>query len=148
MNNKTINGFEKDQVFQLYSYLVAYEDSGIQNYKSTKALLGDHPELSDLKTQINAVNCSVSNSADMKNVDFKILHNEIYFTKNQGNLLLSFLAHLRNAIAHGTVVKHGDSILITDFENPRFRPIDFTARGCVDFEIVNGFTRILNCVVL
>lgn len=148
MDNKTINGFEKEQVFQLYSYLVAYEESGIQNYKSTTALLRDHPELSDLKTQINAVKCRVSNSEDMKIVDFKKLHNEIYFTREKGNLLLSFLAHLRNAIAHGTVVKHGNSILITDFANPRFRPIDFTARGCVDIEIVNGFTRILSSVVL
>ena len=40
-----INGLNANQVFQLYDYLVIYEESGIQDYKSTQKLLKDHPEL-------------------------------------------------------------------------------------------------------
>ena len=47
MKQNKINGFEENQIFQLYAYLVAYEESGIEKYKSTKALLNEHPELSN-----------------------------------------------------------------------------------------------------
>ncbi len=143
-----INGFKKEQIFKLYDYLVAYEDSGIEMYNSTKALLKDHPELSELKEILKKVECSKSNSIEMKDIDLKIINNEIYLTKCKGNLLLSFLAHLRNSVAHGNIVEHYNHILITDYANPKFNPIDFTARGCIEFSVIIDLTNILKRIEL
>lgn len=143
-----INGFKQNEIFMLYEYLVAYEDSGIENYNRNKALFKEHPELTGLANTIKSVTCHKSNAQEMKEIDFKELLNEIYFTKNKGSNLLSFLSHLRNSIAHGAMVEHKGNVLITDFANPKYRPTDFTARGCVEKDIIIEFTKILNNIVL
>ena len=72
MNKKvTINGFDEKQVFSLYSYLVAYEESGIQKYTSTKSMLKEHPELSSLEEQTKDVTILKSTATEMKEIDFK-----------------------------------------------------------------------------
>ena len=148
MNMNKINGFKKEQIFKLYDYLVAYEDSGIEMYNSTKALLKDHPELSELKEIIKKVECKKSDSIEMKDIDLKNINNEIYLTKCKGNLLLSFLAHLRNSIAHGNIFAHDSHILVTDFANPKFNPIDFAARGRIEFSVIIDLTNILKSIEL
>ena len=148
MRQEKINKFDETQVFQLYAYLVAYEDSGIEKYKSTKAMLSEHPELSDLGEVGESVKCHKSNAQEMKELNFKSLTNEIYQTKNKQNNVLSFLAHLRNSIAHGSAVEHDGKVLITDFEHHKYNPTDFTARGCVEFAIINKITKILNVIEL
>ncbi len=144
---KRINGFDEKQVFEMYNYLLAYEDCGIIKYKSTKALLLDHPELSELETVTGIIKCRKSNAYEMKGIDFKSLKNEIYFTKKYNNLL-SLLNHLRNSIAHCGVVEHNGSVLITDYANPRFLPVDFTARGCIELNTIKTITMILKKVKL
>ena len=42
----------------------------------------------------------------MEPVNFKAINNEIFLTRNKGDLSLSFLAHLQNAIAHGNAMEH------------------------------------------
>lgn len=148
MKQEKINKFDETQVFQLYAYLVAYEDSGIEQYKSTKAMLSEHPELFDLRKVGESVKYHKAKAQEMKGLDFKSLTNEIYQTKNKQNNILSFLAHLRNSIAHGSAVEHDGKVLITDFDNPKYHPIDFTARGCVEFVIINQITTILNKIEL
>lgn len=148
MKQGKINKFNKTQIFQLYAYLVAYENSGIEQYESTKTMLNEHPELSDLKKVVESVKCHKANAQEMKKLDFKSLTNEIYQTKNKQNNILSFLAHLRNSIAHGCAIGFDGKVLITDFGNPRYNPIDFTARGCVEFAIINQITSILNKIEL
>lgn len=143
-----INGFNERQIFQLYDFLVSYEDSGIQQYKSTKALIAEHPELSDIDQILKSVEKRQSNHSNMVGIDFKALNNHIYLTKNKGNLSLSFLAHLRNSIAHGSAVEFEGKILITDYENPKYHPTNFTARGCIDFTIINNITNFLKCIIL
>ncbi len=147
MKEQKINGFAMPQIFKLYAFLVAYEESGIQNYKSTNALLNEHPELSELEIRIKAVKCHKSNADEMKDIDFKMLDNEIYFTKRNNNLF-SFLSHLRNSIAHGNIAEHQGKVLITDLADPKRRPIDFTARGCVDFQVIEDFTKTINFIEL
>ena len=144
---KTINGFDMPQVFKLYAFLEAYEKSGIQNYKSTKVLLSEHPELADLEEKIKAIKCHKSNAAEMRNVNFKQLTNEIYFTKRKNNLF-SFLSHLRNSIAHCNAVEHNGKVLITDYADPKRCPINFTARGCVDIHVIEDFTKIIKNIDL
>jgi hypothetical protein len=148
MKNEIINGFSKDQIFQLYKYLVAYEESGIGKYKSTKALLGDHPELSGIEQIGKSIIFHSQTSSELTGINFKSLINEVYFTKSKGNLLLSFLAHLRNSIAHGNVVEHKGMVLITDFENPKYHPTNFNARGCIELGIVNMITNIFKQIEL
>ena len=148
MDQNKINGFREPQIFQLYDFLVAYEDSGIRKYKSTKKMLEEHPELFELNEQIKYVECKKSDAIEMKDIDFKQFHNKIYFTKCKGNNLLSFLAHLRNTIAHGCAVEHNGNVLITNFANPIYRPIDFSARGCIDFSVIRNFTDILKKIEL
>ena len=143
----TINGIKAHEIFQLYAFLVAYEESGIgQNKKSTKKLLQEHPELIGLIDNFKLVKYHQANNDFMQVLDFKQLRNEIYLTKNKGNLQLSLLAHLRNAVAHGNVVKYNQKVLITDY--PKNRPVDFSARGCLDIEIINEFTKTLKKIEL
>lgn len=149
MKQDRINGFDKNQLFQLYAYLVAYEESGIEKYKSTKAVMDEHPELSDIRNAVKLVKCNTVHSCEMRDVDFKALTNEVYLTKNKGNQLLSLLAHLRNSIAHGNAVEYYGRVLITDFENPKYhRPVNFTARGCIEFDTINSITDILKKIDL
>lgn len=143
---QTINGLNADQVFRLYDYLVIYEESGIQNYKSTQRLLKEHPELSKLTTLSSKIVCKNTKSIDINKIDPNRLNNEIYLTINKGNLLLSFLAHLRNSIAHGNVVAHEDFILVSD-RNPS-KSIDFTARGRIKFALINEISSILKDIIL
>ncbi len=144
----SINGFTKNQIFQLYDYLVAYEDSGIEKYKSVKALKSEHPELSLIEQVLIPIARYSAKPDEMKDLDFKSLRNEVYMTNNKGNLLLSLLAHLRNSIAHGDAVEQKGNVLITDFANPKYNPIDFTARGCVELSIINNITSFLKQIVL
>lgn len=148
MKQDKINKFDEHQIFQLYAYLVAYEDSGIEQYESTKAMLSEHPELSDLKKVGESVKYHKAKAQEMKEFDFKSLINEIYQTKNKQNNILSFLAHLRNSIAHGCAVEYDGKVLITDYANPKYNPVDFTARGCVEFRIINQITKILKIIKL
>lgn len=145
--NKTINGFDETGIFKLYAYLSAYEDSGIGRHDgSTKKLLEKHPELSELEECFKLVKYHKAKCKEMKILDFKKLNNEVYLTCSKANLQLSLLAHLRNAIAHGSVVGHNGKVLVTDFHKDH--PVDFTARGRVDFEIVEKFTEIINKIEL
>ena len=143
-----INKFNKEEIFLLYDYLVAYEESGIGRYSTTKSLLKDHPELKGLETEVKSVVFHSAKPYEMKDMDFKLMENEIYITKCSGNLMLSFLAHLRNSIGHGNAVKHQDKVLITDFAHPRYNPIDFTARGCIYFNVIKNLTKVLKEIVL
>ena len=147
MKKVKINGFDKSQIFKLYDYLVAYEELGISNFKSTKAMLDRYPELANIQTLQKLMKCHRAKAQDMESIDLKALRNEIYMTV-RGNLLLSFLAHLRNAIAHGCVVEHQDNILITDFEDPKRHPVAFTARGCVTMGIVDNLTKLFKSIEL
>lgn len=144
---QTINGLNADQVFRLYDYLVIYEESGIQNYKSTQRLLKEHPELSKL-TEINkkVIYKKISKAIDINIIDPNRLNNKIYLTISKGNLLLSFLSHLRNAIAHGNVVAHEDFIVVSD-RNPN-KSIVFTARGRIKYALINEITKILKDTIL
>ena len=144
----TIKGFDEKQIFLLYDYLVAYEESGIEQYGSTRSLLKEHPELSDLEQAFKTIKSHKSNTQEMCTIDRGSLTNEIYFTINKGNHLLSFLAHLRNSIAHGRVTECNGCVLVVDFANPKYNPVDFTARGCVDFEIIIKMAEILKKIEL
>lgn len=148
MKENKINGFTVTQIFQLYAYLVAYEESGIEKYSSMKAMLEEHPMLSEVTKVVQKVVCHKTVAHDMKSIDFKSLKNEIYQTNVKKNKVLSFLAHIRNSIAHGDCVENKNHVLITDYANPKYNPVDFTARGCVEFEIINQITRILNKIEL
>ena len=148
MKQYKINGFNEKQIFQLYAYLVAYEEDGIEKYKSTKAMLEEHPELSKIDKIVKPVIRHHVKSEELTNINFKELHNEVYQTNNKGNLLLSFLAHLRNSIAHGDAVEYQENVLITDFEPLKYHPINFTARGCIEFDIITKITEILKKINL
>lgn len=148
MKQDKINGFNENQILHLYAYLVAYEESGIEKYKSMKALLNEHPELSNIEQAGKTVTCCKAKPYEMKDIDFKALTNKVYITKDKGNLLLSFFAHLRNSIAHGYAVEHQGRVLITDYANPKYNPVDFTARGCVEFDIINRIIDLLKQINL
>lgn len=148
MKQSTINGFDEKSLFLLYDYLVAYEHSGIEQYKSTKELLKEHPELSDLEQVFKTIKSHKSNTQEMCAINIASLTNEIYLTINKGSHLLSFLAHLRNSIAHGRVSECKGKILVKDFANPKYNPVDFTARGCINYEVVVKITEILKRIEL
>jgi hypothetical protein len=141
-----INGFNPEEIFQLYAFVEAYETAGIKSYNKQTCLFQEHPELKGLLLVSKNVKCHKSCSEAMKSLDFKAMDEEIYFIKNKQSNLLSLLKHLRNSIAHACAVKHENKVLITDFKVTR--PVDFSARGRVSFDIINQFTQVLNKVVL
>lgn len=143
-----INKFDEKQIFQLYAYLAAYEYGGFFKYKSTKSLLKEHPELKRIQEINKLVDYEKSTNCEMKVADFLNFNNKILITKSRGNLLLSFLAHLRNSIAHGHAIEYNSNVLITDFANPRYSPTDFTARGSVTLTVINEITNILKLIKL
>ena len=143
---KLINGFNEKEIFQLYEFVNAYEEGGINNYKSIRKLLDKHTELSELSVILSEVTCHKSNAAEMKILDFKSFHNEIYFTKPKNSNILCLLYHLRNSIAHANAVKNKKDVLITDFE--AYGGINFTARGKIELKIINRLTETLKKIVL
>lgn len=136
-----INGFNSEEVFQLYAFVEAYEVAGIKSYQTQTRLFKEHPELQDVLLVMKKVKCHYSNSEEMKSYDIKGMNDEIYFTEYQTGQLLSLLYHLRNSIAHVCAVKHGSKVLITDYRVSR--PVDFSARGSLLLETINDFTHIL-----
>ena len=141
-----INGFNSEEVFQLYAFVEAYEAAGIKSYQTQTRLLKEHPELQDVLLVMKRVKCHFSNSEKMKSYDIKGLDEEIYFTEYQTGQLLSLLYHLRNSIAHACAFKHKTKVLITDFKVSR--PDDFSARGRISLETINDFTCILKKIIL
>ena len=143
---KCINGFNSDEVYQLYAFVKAYDVAGIRSYQTQTRLFKEHPELQDVLLVMKKVKCHYSNSEEMKSYDIKGMDEEIYFTEYQAGQLLSLLYHLRNSIAHACSVKHGTKVLITDYKVSR--PVDFSARGRISLETINEFTCILKKVIL
>lgn len=143
---KLINGFNPQEVYQLYAFVESYETAGIKSYKTQTSLFNEHPELKDLTLVLKKVKCHYSNSKEMKSIDIKTMNNEIYYTEYQIGHLLSLLYHLRNSIAHACAIKHGTKTLITDFKVKR--PTEFSARGRISLDIINEFTHILKKIHL
>ena len=143
---KCINGFNLEDVFQLYAFIEAYEVAGIKSYQTQTRLFKEHPELQDVLLVMKKVKCHYSNSEEMKSYDIKRMEEEIYLTEYQTGQLLSLLYHLRNSIAHACAVKHGTKVLITDYKVSK--PVDFSARGRIALETINEFTSILKKIRL
>ena len=141
-----INGFNSEEVFQLYAFVEAYEVAGIKSYQTQTRLFKEHPELQDVLLVMKKVKCHYSNSEKMKSYDIKGMDEEIYFTKYQRGKLLPLLYHLRNSIAHACAVRDGTKVLITDYKVSR--PVDFSARGRISLETINEFTCILKKIRL
>lgn len=141
-----INGFNPEEIFQLYAFVEAYETAGIKSYATQTRLFKEHPELQELQLVMKKVKCHYSNSKQMKSLDIKAMDEEIYYTEYQIGHLLSLLYHLRNSIAHACAVKHESKVLITDFKVRR--PVDFSARGRISLETIIEFTDILRKVIL
>ena len=76
MKQDKINGFNEKQIFQLYAYLVAYEEAGIEKYNSTKAMLEEHPELLKIDKIVKPVIRHHVKSEELTNINFNELHNE------------------------------------------------------------------------
>ncbi len=142
-----LQGFNESDIFNLYSYLVAYEKSGIGKTRvSTKKLIKAHPEIASIVDVLNLVTYHKSTNDEMKVIDPHQLNNEMYLTKSRANLRLSFLAHLRNGIAHGCVVGHDRKVFVNDFLVNR--PIELSARGCIDMKIIKQITNIISKINL
>lgn len=138
-------GFEAPELFRLYAFLDAYEWSDIKELETEKEWFRVHPELIGLKECMKKIKFHKSNAQEMENLDISMLHNEIHCTQGSSKLI-SFLRHLRNAIAHAGVVKKEEMVQITTFS--RKRPIDFSARGRIELSIIDLFTNELKKVKL
>lgn len=140
-----ICGFNPTEVFKLYAFVDAYEWCDIKQLKSENNLLRVHPELSGLKRCMERITFKKSNSENLERLNISVLHNEIHCIKH-GSQLLSFLYHLRNAIAHACVSKQDGMVQFTTF--CKNRPTDFSSRGRISLDIVELFTEELKKVKL
>lgn len=144
MNTKEINGFTEIEVVNLYRFIYLYEKGGIDNYNTLKEVYNNHPALEDtLPSCLNKLKLHISCLDKIQNVDLDTYNNEIIFTKNKNrNKVQSFLAHLRNSIAHGLIYKKGKLVYIIDYSI--IKPTSFSTRGTMDYDIFIELIGIIN----
>lgn len=140
-----ICGFNPTEIFKLYAFVDAYEWSDIKQLKNENELLRIHPELNGLKECMKGITFKKSDSESLERLDISALHNEMQGIKH-GSQLLSFLYHLRNAIAHACVNKQDGMIQVTTF--CKNRPTDFSSRGRISLDVIDLFTNELKKVEL
>ena len=143
MPDNSINGFGIDQIFHLYSFLVAYEGVRIQNYQSNKKMFVEHPELSSIEYILKKIKFYEADVEKMKTIDADSLCNTLYQKKIKKTHLLSFLSHLRNSIAHGSIKEKNDAVIFSDSVKKNITSSNINTLGCVDLEIIKEITKIL-----
>ena len=133
MKTANINGLTQEDIVLLYSYVNAYE-SHIRVLKDKEKICEQEKQLKE-KTKTITYKCCYQ--IELKDCNITEINNEIYFTDSKSNKTLSFLWHLRNSIAHCSIVKKGNQYeLIDKYHN---KP---NMKGRVDCNILEDIINI------
>lgn len=128
MAKAVYNGLSKDEIIIFYKFLCQYES--IKSINRDKLLNTHYPNCSyQFKKLIPRQSLIIKSAAELQTVKLTI-NNAFYFTNNSTKLL-SFLRHLRNAIAHGNITKKNKQYIIKDYSHSQ--P---TAIGVINAEII------------
>ena len=134
-----------EEIYHLYAFLETYQSCGIKYCDTEEEWFKEHPELEGLKKCVQNVLCKKTDNETMEEKNTSGMKNVIHFVERKSNIM-DLLYYLYDAIAHAGIAKSGNSVHITCFD-PSY-PIEFTARGCIDFKIINSFTNVLKKVEL
>ena len=138
MNEIVFKGFSGNEILMMFRFISLYDQ--YVNYHTKKSLLDEYPNMADWNEIINK-NCYQSHSTISKlNDQMPFQDDLIHIVNNQGCLLLSFLYHFRNAIAHGQVEKEGEVIRL--FDKPKHNSQLFTATGQISSDVFFRFIQL------
>ena len=113
MGNK-FRGFSNSEIVELYKYLCIYEGV-IKNIGSQKELMTTYPNLKELEILRSSFACSKCTRNYLSSVGILSLNNLVSMTSSRSSILLSFLNHLRNSIAHGLIEREGGYVHFSDY---------------------------------
>lgn len=130
---------EKDIVV-LYKLLVQYEQR-ISKLTSDESLYREFAQYSGFWKRIPK-NLIVPEKAEKmpKSKDIPTKGDVIVMTKSKKTKLLSFINHLRNAFAHGTIVTDGSFVIFSDYNKNRKR---FSALGKIKQSTFNEILKLI-----
>ena len=144
MKQEEINGFTDDEVIDLYRFVCLYEQGGFKYFNTLEDVYLSHPSLEHiLPSCLGYLELQQTGLKEIQKVDLRVLKNKICFNKSENkDKALSFLAHLRNSIAHGLVFKENQQVIITDYSITK--PTSFSARGIMDYDLFMKLINIIN----
>lgn len=126
----SINGFSGDEVMLLYRYLVCYEKK-LKNFK-TNTELGNIAIIEEIKDKISLIKEKADGDFDNNNA------NTVKLTESRNSLLLSFLAHLRNAIAHARISKSDGTYSLLDYYHGKIN-----MNGSVSKDVIESIINLI-----
>ena len=112
MEDIIYKGFNGNEILLMFRFLNEYDR--YSDYKTQKGVLAAFPSLAKWNQIIS--NGDYRSYRTIKNLNNSrpFQNNLFHLANNEGCLLLSFLCHFRNAIAHGHIEKNGDVIELYD----------------------------------
>lgn len=110
-----VNGFCEKDTFIFFKYVCWFEK--IRPLKTDKFLFNQCPQQKHFWNHFTSKQFDFQSekAAKMPSKDTRQKSNTVVFTISAKTRQLSFLRHLRNAIAHGTIKTNGKSIEFTDY---------------------------------
>lgn len=134
MTNSIVHGFEVHEAFRLLSFLFCYETK-LKKVKSTDAFETFFKNSRELRDLVKSLNCYITSKDVIWGIGAMDQTDTVYMTSGNRCLVMAFLCHLRNSIAHGQIEKVGDVIQISDY-NYNKKAMVYSAKGSVKSEIL------------
>lgn len=130
---KTIFGFSQLEIFNLY-YCALVIDKEISKYDTNKEAEKQIPVLKGVEKDLPKIVCDTKGGQAIVKAEKNNIKDVFVCTKQSTNLL-SFLKHLRNAIAHGMISKSNGYVIIRDYNKGKNQK---TAYGMIKREAINS----------
>lgn len=134
MEETTINGLTKEEVAFLYRYVHFYENQ-IKDLENSDDIREQEDQLKEITKSIIYKICY---QYELEDNNIAEMDNEIYFTTTKTKTL-SFLRHLRNAIAHCSITKKNNHYEFMDYNYQNNRP---NMKGCVNCDVLEDIIKI------
>lgn len=110
-----LQGFNEQEVFNLYKYLCVYENR-IKILKNSTEIYSHYPQLRRLDSIMNLFTMNYANDKAMQDLGVFIPKGHVYCTNTKTSKMYNFLYHLRNSIAHGQIEKEGEQVFLIDYK--------------------------------
>lgn len=141
MEEKT-HGFATNEVVDLYRYLCVYETE-LDHIGNQGNLEKAYPELKKIKEFMSNFVCKTCTIDSLKVKGYVPEDNHVSMTKCKSSKTLSFLHHLRNAIAHGQIKQENGFVHLIDYGKKNNTKV-LSARGKIKSSTLFKITNIIN----
>lgn len=139
--NKIFHGFCKEEIFLFYKF-ISIHDKYLKDIQKQQEIFELIPNIKIVYNKEYKGIVKQIRKADLKNFN-ECSDGKIYLTKNRKSLIMSFLCHLRNSIAHGHIVKKSNLISISDFIKTK----DFRLQNCIGKIELEKVSKILDIIL-